>query len=75
MLNWRGEKMEIQKNNLEKMCIHRTNYKGHELIDIRVFFKANDGKWYPTRKGITFSVSLANEVINGIREESKIYKE
>ncbi len=64
-------KMDIQKNSLERIRIQRSEYKGHELIDIRVFFKANDGKWYPTRKGITFSVSLANEVINGIREESK----
>jgi len=68
-------KMDIQKNSLERIRIQRSEYKGHELIDIRVFFKANDGKWYPTRKGITFSVSLANEVIKGIAEESKNYKE
>lgn len=67
--------MEIQKNNLEKMCIHRTNYKGHELIDIRVYYESNTGEWKPTKKGIAFSLSLANEVIKGIAEESKNYKE
>jgi len=66
---------EIQKNTLEKIRIQRTNFNGHELIDIRVYYESNTGEWKPTKKGIAFSLSLANEVINGITEESKNYKE
>jgi len=62
---------EIQKNTLEKIRIQRTNFNGHELIDIRVYYESNTGEWKPTKKGITFSLSLANEVIEGITEESK----
>jgi len=62
---------EIQKNTLEKIRIQRTNFNGHELIDIRVYYESNTGEWKPTKKGITFSLSLANEVIKGITEESK----
>ena len=62
---------EIQKNTLEKIRIQRTNFNGHELIDIRVYYESNTGEWKPTKKGITFSLSLANEVIKGIAEESK----
>ena len=62
---------EIQKNTLEKIRIQRTNFNGHELIDIRVYYEAENGEWKPSKKGITFSLSLANEVIKGITEESK----
>jgi hypothetical protein len=62
---------EIQKNTLEKIRIQRTNFNGHELIDIRVYYESNTGEWKPTKKGIAFSLSLANEVIKGIAEESK----
>ncbi len=68
-------KMDIQKNSLERIRIQRSEYKGHELIDIRVYYEAENGEWKPTKKGITFSLSLANEVIKGIAEESKNYKE
>lgn len=64
-------KMDIQKNSLERIRIQRSEYKGHELIDIRVYYEAENGEWKPTKKGITFSLSLANEVIKGIAEESK----
>ncbi len=64
-------KMDIQKNSLERIRIQRSEYKGHELIDIRVYYEAENGEWKPTKKGITFSLSLANEVIKGITEESK----
>ena len=63
--------MEIQKNTLEKIRIQRTNFNGHELIDIRVYYEAENGEWKPTKKEIAFSLSLANEVIKGITEESK----
>ena len=62
---------EVQKNTLEKIRIQRTNFNGHELIDIRVYYESNTGEWKPTKKGIAFSLSLANEVIKGITEESK----
>lgn len=68
-------KMDIQKNSLERIRIQRSEYKGHELIDIRVYYEAENGEWKPSKKGITFSLSLANEVIKGITEESKNYKE
>jgi hypothetical protein len=68
-------KMDIQKNSLERIRIQRSEYKGHELIDIRVYYEAENGEWKPSKKGITFSLSLANEVIKGISEESKNYKE
>ena len=64
-------KMDIQKNSLERIRIQRSEYKGHELIDIRVYYEAENGEWKPSKKGITFSLSLANEVIKGITEESK----
>jgi len=53
-------KMDIQKNSLERIRIQRSEYKGHELIDIRVYYEAENGEWKPTKKGITYSLSLAN---------------
>ena len=62
-------KMDIQKNSLERIRIQRSEYKGHELIDIRVYYEAENGEWKPTKKGITFKVELIDEIISALESE------
>jgi len=61
--------IEIDKNSLEKIRIQRTKYKGKDLLDIRVFYEAENGEWKPTKKGITVKVALTEKLLDGIKRE------
>ena len=57
--------IEIQKNSKEVIRVSASNYEGHDLIDLRVWFDDN-GEMRPTKKGISFNPSKAKDVIEGI---------
>ena len=61
--------IEIDKNSLEKIRIQRTKYKGKDLLDIRVFYEAENGEWKPSPKGITFKVELLEDIISALESE------
>lgn len=52
---------KFQKNSDEEVRAQITTYKGHNLIDLRVFAMKRDGE-VPTRKGLTISVDLLPEL-------------
>jgi hypothetical protein len=57
----------IEKNKREQIRIERGEYKGYDLVSIRVFYL--DGEdWKPTRKGITFKAELLPEVIRALSQ-------
>ena len=68
---------EFQKNSSEKLLIRFTEFNGKDLIDLRVFFQADDSgdKWMPTRKGIAMSRDLLPELLKGIEKARKIWQE
>jgi hypothetical protein len=46
----------FEKNSLEEVRISLTEFKGKELIDLRVYYQPEDGEEKrPTKKGITIS--------------------
>ena len=65
----------IPKNPTEEIRVYRSEYMGHLLMNIRVFFKVNgETEGNPTHKGIAFNVNLTNEVIRSIDLAIKHYK-
>jgi len=48
--------IEISKNTQERIRFQITEFRGQELVDIRVWVQGEDGAPVPTRKGITFKV-------------------
>ena len=61
---------EFNKNSRELVRAGHTEYQGHKLIYLRVFYNAGiDEKpeWRPTRKGITISEELVNELAKAIK--------
>jgi hypothetical protein len=46
------------KNAIEEVRVSLTEYKGHELMDFRVYYCPSDGEPVPTKKGLTMSVEL-----------------
>ena len=58
--------VDIQKNRREVIRVSASEYEGHDLIDLRVWYADDDGDMKPTKKGIAFNPTKAKEVIEAI---------
>ena len=52
----------ISKNPTEEVRVSLTSYRGHDLVDIRVFFQDEQGEWRPTKRGVSLSVDSFAEL-------------
>jgi hypothetical protein len=52
----------IAKNPTEEVRVSLTSYRGHDLVDIRVFFQDEQGEWRPTKRGVSLSVDSFAEL-------------
>ena len=57
---------EISKNSLEKVVISLREWREKVLIDIRVQYQDDQGKWGFTKKGISLDVSKFEELKQGV---------
>lgn len=60
--------MDVQKNTQETIRVHQTEYKGHDLVDIRVYYRDGNDDLKPTRKGITFKRELLDEILEALNQ-------
>lgn len=63
-------KFEIERSPTEKLIIENSEYKGHELVSLRIYFLSKEEEWLPTKKGVTFKRDQLDEVLdalNGIK--------
>ena len=58
--------VEIKKNKTNYVQIELRDYEGRPFVDVREFYDAEDGKRLPTKKGITFSPKVLEQVIEGL---------
>ena len=62
---------DIQKNNSEIIRIEVSEFKGRELINIRIWYSSIDGGsgdiiYKPTQKGVTLNINEFKELKDGI---------
>ena len=57
---------EIPKNSREMIRVAREDFKGHDIINLRVFYDAGEGEYRPTKKGVAFSAALLPEVLKAL---------
>ena len=64
-----GEKVmgKFQKNATEWVHVSLVEYRGHELVDMRVYYEDSDGEWKPSRKGLTLSRTLLPELVMALQ--------
>ena len=62
--------IDIPKNKRETLRVARENYQGHDLVNLRVFFEADDGELRPSRKGVAFNAGLLPEVLSARQSRS-----
>jgi hypothetical protein len=52
---------QFEKNATEVVRVSLTEYRGHKLIDLRVYYSDDEGQYRPTKKGISLAVGLYAE--------------
>ena len=45
-----------------------STFKGKTYVDLRIYYKASDGEYRPTKKGVTLSPDLLPELGEAIRK-------
>jgi hypothetical protein len=56
---------EFEKNNREVIRFTLNEYKGTQYIDVRTFYKAEDGSYKPSRSGVTFRPEQFEDFLEG----------
>lgn len=60
--------IDIEKNKREFFRISETEYKGKNLVDVRVYFRSPDKpEGFPTRKGISIPVERLKPVFEALQ--------
>ena len=67
---------EFKKNARDIVRVELGQFKGYEVINIRVFYQSdnNEGKWLPTRNGITMLADLIPELKEAIDKANTEWK-
>lgn len=55
------------KNPLEEIRISLTEFKKKQYLDLRVYYKGDDGEFHPSKKGLTVSLDLMADLEEGVR--------
>ena len=58
----------IEKSSLEQIHVGISSFRDHEYVDIRTYFKAEDGEWKATRKGITLPLDRLPELVAALEK-------
>ena len=46
----------IQKNRLEEIRVGVSDFNGHQLLNVRVWFESDDGRMRPGKAGLAFKI-------------------
>ena len=56
---------EIEKGE-DMVRVNATEFRGKQYIEVRTYYMADDGKWKPTKKGITLSPEMMGMVYEAL---------
>ncbi len=59
-------RFELERSPTEKLVIESSEYKGHDLVSLRIYFLSNEEEWLPTKKGVTFRREQLDEVLDAL---------
>lgn len=53
----------IRKNASEEIRFTVDTFKGQEIVNARVWYRADDGEYRPGKQGLAFRLSLLGDVV------------
>ena len=65
----------LEKNSRESLVINQTEFKGVKLVDVRVFYKDENGDLKPTKKGVSVRLEQLDALIKSLSEVSATARE
>jgi Transcriptional Coactivator p15 (PC4) len=66
---------QFEKNATEVVRVSLTEYRGHKLVDVRVYYSDDEGQYRPTKKGVSLSVDVYPDFRRALVELEKILLE
>jgi len=60
---------DIKRNDTEIVRVSKREFKGHEFLDLRIYYQDDEGNYKPTKKGITINPKLVDELIDALNKE------
>ncbi len=63
------------KNPLEEVRASVSVYKGKQYVDLRIYYKGDDGEFHPSKKGLTLSLDLFSELEEAVEKLSAVIGE
>lgn len=66
-------RFELERSETERLIIESSQYKGLDLVSLRIYFLSKEEEWLPTKKGVTFRREQLDEVL-GFLNQIKIEK-
>lgn len=63
---------QFEKNATEVVRISLTEFRGRQLIDVRVYYTDDEGEYRPTRKGISLAVDAYLDFRNAVARLDKL---
>lgn len=66
---------DINKNSREIIRIEVSEFKGRELINLRIWYQHFDGEYKPTQKGITLDISHYEELKGAVDQIGQYIKD
>lgn len=61
-------RFEIERSPTERLIIESSEYKGHDLVTLRIYFLSREEEWLPTKKGVTFKKEQLGEVLESLNK-------
>jgi len=63
------------KNPLEEVRASLTVYRGKQYVDLRIYYKGDDGEYHPSKKGLTLSLDLFSELDKAVEKLREVVGE
>lgn len=64
----RMKRFEMERSATERLIIEESEYKGHQLVSLRIYFLSDTQEWLPTKKGVTFKREQLDEVVGYLNQ-------
>ena len=58
----------IQKNASEEIRFTVETFKGQVIVNVRVWYRADDGEYRPGKQGLAFRLALLGDVVAALRK-------
>ena len=65
---------ELERSETEKLVIQSKDFKGHQYIDFRIYYLADEDQWRPTQKGVTVAPKVWEDFRKAVDEAGDLLK-